>query len=107
MQEDYIAEVAEGDDYDEMLKCLKNGIKEIKKVKNDYFAGKLKDKEVESLVDSIQKKYNPVMESLTAADNAGELNYNQHKKQMELVAEMMKLFTEIVNRLGADFDNAF
>ena len=89
-----------------MLKCLDQGIKELKQLKNRYFAGKLKDKEARELADAIKKKYDPVKRSLDEADSEGELNYSQHKKQMKLAGEMFKLYSDIVNHVIGDMMDA-
>lgn len=106
MQEDYIQEIAYGEDYEAMLKCLSNGIKELKQVKDLYFAGKLKDKEAREMADAIEEKYKPVKDSLDKANNEGELNYSQHKKQMKLFGEMLKLYNDIFNHVVGDIIDA-
>ena len=107
MQEDYISNLVETENYDAMFKCLNNEIKEIRKLKNDYFGGKLTDNEVKERAMLIEKKYEPIVKKLEEADSNGELNYNQHKKQLNLISERIKIYIEIFNKLGDDFENAF
>lgn len=104
LDSDYISNLAEGDDYDAMLKCVDNGIRELKKVKKEYFAGKLTDKEAQEKVERITQKYDPVINRLKEADAAGELNYNQHKKQIKQATELINMLVDIFNKFGIDVE---
>lgn len=103
---DRIAEIAGGDDYDEMLECLKDQISEIRNLRKKYFSGNMTDKEAQECMDEIVAKYAPITTRLDKASSEGLLNYKQHKKQMKYAGDLMKEMNEVVNRLGSDLDNA-
>lgn len=105
--EEYILEVAEGEDYDQMLSLMYDALGEMKSVSKKYFTGNLPDAEAEKMVKEINERYRPVKETLEKADSEGKLNYNQHKKQMKLFAELLKIYEEIINRISNDLKDVF
>ena len=104
---DYIQEVAGGNDYDRMLSLMQDALGEMKDVSKKYFAGNLADADAEKMVNEITERYNPVKEALEKADSEGKLNYNQHKKQMKLFADIIKIYNAIINRVVKDLQDAF
>lgn len=97
-----IQSLAEGNDYDAMLQAMFAQLNELKGVKKEYFRGNMADKEAEKRVNEIKQKYAPVYDKLSEASSSGELNYNQHKKQIKLFGEYQKLLVSILSRLGSD-----
>lgn len=102
--EEYLSNVAKGDDYDEMLDCLFAQSEEVKQLKNEYFRGNLADKDAKSKMEEIGERYQPVVDALEKANNDGDLNYNQHKRQMKLISEYINEMRQIAGRLGDDMD---
>lgn len=95
-------EIAESGDYDKMLDCMFEQLNEIKKLKNLYFKGNLSDKDAQNEMDKINKKYQPIVDSIEKASGEGALNYKQHKRQMKLFGEYMKELNSIMNKLEGD-----
>ena len=101
-----IQEIAESDDYDRMLDCLQSEISAIKAMKNRYFNGELTDKQAEEQAKEIRETYAPVYDAIERAGKDGNLNYKQHKRQLKLFGEYLKLMNSVMNRLGSDFEDA-
>ena len=97
-----ILNIAEGDDYDAMLDCQFSKLNDIKSLKEEYFRGDMPDKVVEERMQEIEEKYAPIDNALTAAQNEGMLTYNQHKRQLKLMGDYIKIVSSVCNRLGAD-----
>ncbi|MDE6514291.1 MAG: hypothetical protein K2L05_08930 [Muribaculaceae bacterium] len=101
-----IQEIAESGDYDRMLDCVQSEISDLKAMKNRYFNGELTDKQAEEQTKKIKETYAPVYNAIGRASSDGNLNYKQHKRQMKLFGEYMKLMTSVLDRLGSDFEDA-
>lgn len=97
-----IESLVETNDYDRMLICLEDEIQEHHNLRKKYFNGGMKDKEAEEKMNGIENRYKPVKECLNKAGSEGELNYNQHKRQMKLMGEYIKEVEAVLNRLGSD-----
>lgn len=97
-----IQTLAAGEDYDAMLDAMFSKLNELRSLKNEYFRGDMPDKEVESRMKEIEEKYAPVEKALEQAQSDGLLTYNQHKRQMQLIADYMKEVNSVCNRLGFD-----
>lgn len=97
-----VANIAEGEDYDEMLEVLSSQLQELKDLKSEYFGGDLSDRSAEERMNEIGEKYKPVMDALEKASSEGALTYNQHKRQMKLFAEYIQLINSLGSRIGED-----
>ena len=104
---DQLAGLSASDDYDGMLDALQGALRRIKSLRNLYFKGGLSDKEFKRRLDEIQDAYAPVLESLQKASSEGNLNYRQHKRQMKLMVEYMKIMAESVSKISGDFESMF
>lgn len=104
---DQLKALSESEDYDAMLNALEYQLKELKQLKKVYFKGDMTDNEAKEKIDEINAAYSPIIDKLSKASSDGMLTYNQHKRQMKLVGEYIKLFNSIVNDLGADFGTQF
>lgn len=100
--EEYLQSVAASDDYDAMLDCMFARIDELKALENEYLGGNMPDKVAKAKGDQIVAKYMPVEKALDKANAAGELTYDQHKRQMELVGEYMQELEQVSQRVGND-----
>ena len=100
--EDQIASIAEGEDYDAMLDCQFAKLNEVKRLKDEYFRGDMSDKRAEESMKEIEEKFSPVDKALDEAQREGLLTYNQHKRQMKLVADYIKVASSVANRIGTD-----
>lgn len=100
-------ELAATDDYDKMLSELNGAIGRLKTIKKKYFAGKLTDKQLEEELNNLENDYQPIMEKLSHADQSGELNYKQHKKQVALFAAWLKEWESAVSKVLIDMSAEF
>lgn len=100
---DEMESLAQTQDYDRMLNELNGAIRRLKGIKKNYFAGKLSDKELQQQLEDLQKDYQPILDRLEKADDEGELNYKQHKKQMALFAAWLKEWESAVSKVLNDF----
>lgn len=105
--ESEIEDLIETEDYDRMLNCIEDEIKEFQSVRKRYFKGDMKDKEAKEIINEIEQRYQPVSDCLSKADSEGELNYNQHKKQIKLFAKAIKEMQAALNQLGQDVEDNF
>lgn len=104
--EEDIAAIAEGDDYDAMLDCQFAKLNELKQLKDEYFHGEMSDKKAEERMKEIEDKFAPVDKALDVAQREGSLNYNQHKRQMKLMGDYLKVIKTIASRLGSDISSS-
>lgn len=103
--EEEIAAIAEGDDYDAMLDCEFAKLNELKQLKDEYFQGDMSDRKVEERMKEIEDKFAPVDKALDVAQREGLLTYNQHKRQMKLMGDYLKVIKTIASRLGSDISS--
>ena len=104
--EDQIASIAEGEDYDAMLDCQFAKLNELKRLKDEYFRGDMSDKKAEESMKEIEEKFSPVDKALEEAQREGLLTYNQHKRQLKLAGDYIRLVNSIFKRLGYDMSAA-
>ena len=100
-------EIAATDDYDKMLNELKGAIQDLKSIKKKYFAGKLTDNQLREEMDHLENVYQPIIDRLNQANDAGELNYKQHKKQVALFAAWIKEWESALSKVLKDFSQEF
>ena len=85
-----------------MLDCQFQRLNEIKSLKDEYFRGDMSDKEAEEGLKSIEEKFAPIDKALDEAQSEGQLTYNQHKRQMKLMNEYIKVIKTVATRIGSD-----
>lgn len=98
-----IEDLAQTNDYNKMLKELDSAITHLKRIKKNYFDGKLSDKEFQEELEILKNSYQPILDKLSKANDAGELNYKQHKKQMAIFAAWYKEWESAVSKVLNDF----
>lgn len=103
--EERMESLAQTDDYDGMLKALDGAVSRLRSIKKSYFAGKLTDRELQEELQKLQEDYQPIIDKLNKAQDNGDLNYKQHKKQMALVGAFYKEWEEAAAKIIHDFAN--
>lgn len=102
-----IEEIAQSEDYDKMLNVMMQASADLKKLSKLYLKGNMTDAALQKHIEEIQTMYKPVNSALEAADSEGKLTYNQHKKQMKVMAEYIKTMQYVINRLANDINDSF
>lgn len=102
-----VESLARSNDYDAMIDCLSDELVQIKKLRKDYFRGNMTDKEAEKRMQDIVETYRPIMDAIEQASSNGDLNYNQHKKQIKLLGEYMSEVNSVGKKFSEDIDIIF
>ncbi|MDE5886022.1 MAG: hypothetical protein K2H46_00360 [Muribaculaceae bacterium] len=105
LSEEQITSIAEGEDYDAMLDCQFHKLNEIKQLKDEYFRGDMSDKKAEERMNEIEEKFAPIDKALNEAQSEGLLTYNQHKRQLKLMGDYLKVVKAVATRLGSDISS--
>lgn len=101
-----IEQLAASDDYDAMIDKLEEAVQECEDVKDEYFNGNLADKVAKRKIETIENKYKAIQDKLNKADEAGELNYNQHKRLTDVCLQLSDVAIDAAGTYMNDLDES-